>query len=166
LFGLIGLFSSIYLETIMAIQMFDQFQMFTLPAGSVTWVCIPVESHEGFGWSDSTAEVVPENGTKENPSIQPIVGYHPSYGVGNLHSLVEGLVPEPGWKVVGKCGANNGTWVVVPPWYVFAKKETPPPNRWKPALAALAVGALVMWGGIQLLPQQRIAESQTTYQSK
>jgi hypothetical protein len=157
LFGLIGLFSSIYLKTIMAIQ------MFTLPAGSVTWVCIPVESHEGFGWSDSTAEVVPENGTKENPSIQPIMGYHLSYGVGNLYSLVEGLVPEPGWKVIGK--APNNTWVCVPPWYVF-KQPAPPPNRWPQALAALAVGALCVWGGIQLLPQAGVNQPQTTYQAK
>ena len=68
----------------MAIQMFDQSQMFTLSEGSVTWVCVLVEAYEGFGWSDSKAEVVPEKGTKENPVIQPILGYHPSYGVGNL----------------------------------------------------------------------------------
>jgi hypothetical protein len=163
LFGLIGLFSSIYLETIMAIQMFDQSQMFTLPAGSVTWVCVPIESHGGFGWSDSKAEVVPENGDKENPTIYPITGYHPSYGVGNLYSLVEGLVPEPGWKVVGK--APNNTWVCVPPWYVF-KQPAPPPNRWPQALAALAVGALCVWGGIQLLPQSNGVIPQSTYQAK
>lgn len=144
----------------MAIQMFES--AFTLT--QIEWVSCPVDSHEGFGWSDSKAEVMPSSGDKTNPTIQPIMGYHPSYGVGNLHSLVEGLVPEPGWKVIGKCGPNNGTWVCVPPWYVF-KKETPPPNRWKPALAALAVGALVVWGGIQLLPQQG-SNIPTTYQSK
>lgn len=121
----------------------------------------PVDSHEGFGWSDSKGFVIPDNGDKTNPTIYPIQGYHPSYGVGNLHSLVEGLVPEPGWKVVGK-GPNN-TWMVVPPWYVF-KQPAPPPNRWAPALAALAVGALVMWGGIQLLPQGNVIP--TTYETK
>lgn len=130
----------------------------------IEWVRCSVYSYGGFGWSDSKAEVVPENWDKGTPSIKPMTGYHPSYGVGNLFSLVEGLVPESGWKVIGKCGPNNGTWVVVPPWYVF-KKETPPSNKWVPALAALAVGALVLWGGIQLLPQGSNVLP-TTYQTK
>lgn len=144
----------------MAIQMFENPFILT----QIEWVRCPVESHGGFGWSDSTAEVIPENGDKNNPLIKPIMGYHPSYGVGNLHSYVEGLVPEPGWKVIGKCGPNNQTWVVIPPWYVFAKKETPPPNRWMPALAALAVGALVLWGGMQVFPQGNAIP--TTYKTK
>jgi hypothetical protein len=148
-------------ETIMAImEMFETNQMFTIT--QIDWVNCPVDSHEGFGWSDSKAEVVPSNGNKENPTIYPITGYHPSYGINNLYSLVPDLIPEPGWKVVGK-GPN--TWVVVPPWYVF-KQPASPPNRWPKALAALAVGALVLWGGIQLLPQAGVNQPQSTYQAK
>lgn len=143
----------------MAIQMFDNPFILT----QIEWVRCPVESYEGFGWSDShsQAEVVPHNGDKTNPLVYPVTGYHLAYGMGHLQSLVEGHVPEPGWKVVGK-GPNN-TWMVVPPWYVF-KQPAPPPNRWALALAALAVGALVMWGGIQLLPQGNVIP--TTYETK
>lgn len=134
----------------MAITMFSQSDMF--PLTQIEWVRCPVDSHEGFGWSDSEGFVIPENGDKTNPLVWPTQGYHPSYGVGNLYSLVEGLVPEPGWTVVGK--AENNTWVVVPPWYVFKQPAPPSPNRWPQALAALAVGALCVWGGMQVLPQQ------------
>lgn len=148
-------------ETIMPIQMLETHFIIE----DIEGPRCPVDSHEGFGWSDSKGFVIPDNGDKTNPTIYPIQGYHPSYGVGNLHSLVEGLVPEPGWKVVGKCGPNNGTWVCVPPWYVFKQPSAPPPNLWAPALAALAVGALVMWGGMQVLPQQG-SNVPTTYQTK
>ncbi len=143
----------------MAIQMFET----PFIIEDVEGPRCPVDSHEGFGWSDSQGFVIPENGDKTNPIIYPTMGYHPSYGVGNLYSMVEGFVPEPGWKVIGK--APNNTWVCVPPWYVF-KQPAPPPNRWPQALAALAVGALCVWGGIQLLPQAGVNQPQTTYQAK
>jgi hypothetical protein len=147
-------------EAIMAIQMFET----PFIIEDVEGPRCPVDSHEGFGWSDSQGFVIPENGDKTNPIIYPTMGYHPSYGVGNLYSIIKGFVPEPGWKVIGKCGPNNGTWVCVPPWYVFKKEIPPSPNRWPQAIAALAVGALVLWGGMQVLPQGNAIP--TTYETK
>lgn len=128
----------------------------------VDWECCPVTSWEGWGWEDSSCFCIPENGDKENPKIRPVMGWEYSHGVNELISLVPGYLPEPGWTVIG---TYQGKWVCIPPWYVYPMKKDPP-NKWVPALAALAVGALCVWGGIQLLPQTGVNQPQTTYQAK
>lgn len=129
---------------------------------SVDWESCPVTSWEGFGWEDSPCFCSPENGDKENPKIRPIMGWEYSHGVNELVSLVPGYLPEPGWTVVG---TYEGKWVCIPPWYVYPVKKDPPQLAGK-ALAALAVGALAIWGGMQMLPQTGVNQPQTTYQTK
>lgn len=129
---------------------------------SVDWERCPVTSWGGFGWSDSIPSCTPENGDKETPEIRPVTGWEYSHGCAELISLVPGYLPEPGWTVIGTV---DGKWVCIPPWYIFPPKKEPPIQLGK-ALAALAVGALCVWGGINLLPQAGVQQPQTTYQAK
>lgn len=140
-----------------------EFSYETFSLSQVDWERCPVISWEGFGWNDSIPSCSPENGDKENPEVHPITGWEYSHGCNELVSLVPGYLPEPGWTVVG---IYEGEWVCIPPWYVYPPKKDPPRLVGK-ALTALAVGALALWGGINLLPQSTgVNQPQTTYQAK
>lgn len=145
----------------MAIEMFEySYQHFNLY--EMTWTCCPVITHGGWGWSDSQPNCDPENGDRSNPIIYPVMGWEYSHGMKEVVSYLPNLTPEPGWTVIGINEHNQ--WVAVPLWYLF-----PPPKKelsLVKALAALAVGALVLWGGIQLLPQAGVNPPQTIYKSK
>lgn len=132
----------------------------------IEWERCMVTCWEGWGWDDSTSSCTPENGDKDNPVTRGVMAYDYIKGWGQLVSLVPGVVPEPGWKVIGYLNGDERYWVCIPPWYVFppkTKAEGPPLMK---MVAAVLIGFISVWGAINLVSPNTGNQPQSTFQSK